>query len=104
LDGEVERLLDLVEADANGLKAGVRVLDLEPIRKRIEEVKSATPRERLESPLTGKEIMELTGLPPGPEVGRLKQALTEMVLEGDLAPDDKATATNRLRELRPTQD
>ncbi|WP_158409161.1 CCA tRNA nucleotidyltransferase [Fimbriimonas ginsengisoli] len=98
LDGDLERLLQLVEADANGLKAGVRVMDLGPIRKRIAEVQQATPRSTLDSPLSGQEIMEITGLTPGPEVGRLKQALTEMVIEGDLAPGDKASATAWLRD------
>jgi len=99
LDGEVERLLQLVEADANGLKAGVRVLDLAPIRARLEDVRLATPRETLESPLSGQEIMELRQLPPGREVGRLKQVLTEMVLDGTLAPDDKEGAKAALERI-----
>jgi poly(A) polymerase len=93
----VDRLLDLVEADANALKRGVRVLDLAPIRARIEEVSKATPRAELESPLSGAEIMELLGLEPGAEVGRVKQMLVEKVLEGELAPGDKDGARKLLR-------
>lgn len=96
LDGELERLLRLVEADANGLKAGVKVMNLDPIRQRIAEVGQATPRNTLESPLSGAEIMAIVGLEPGPEVGRLKSLLTELVLEGELAPDDKAGAKAKL--------
>lgn len=96
----LEPLLQLVEADANALKRGVRVLDLEPIRVRIAEVSKATPRSQLESPLSGEEIMELTGLSPGPEVGKLKQMLVEKVLEGDLQPGDKDAATRLLRHMR----
>jgi hypothetical protein len=42
--------------------------------------------------LTGHEIMRITGLPPGPEVGRFKAALLEEVLEGRIGPDDVETA------------
>lgn len=89
MDGDVERLLELVEADANGLKAGVRVLDLGPIRERLAEVARVTPVETLDSPLSGQEIMDLLGIGAGPEVGRIKRLLTDKVLDGDLAPGDK---------------
>lgn len=97
LDGDLPRLLDLVEADANGLKRNVKKLDLAPIRERIAEVEQATPRTQLESPLTGEEIMSLAQLPPGPEIGRLKAILVEKVLEGDLAPGDKDAAAEIVR-------
>jgi poly(A) polymerase len=48
--------------------------------------------ETLESPLDGREIMALLGEAPSPEVGRIKAALREMVLEGELAPDDRDRA------------
>jgi poly(A) polymerase len=97
LGPDVDRLLDLVEADANGLKHGVRVLDLAPIRGRIAAVEQETPREVLHSPLTGREIMDLLGLEEGREVGKWKEVLTERVLEGDLAPHDKEGARTLLR-------
>lgn len=92
LGEDLERLLDLVEADANALKAGVRVFDLTDIRATISKVESETPPDKLTSPLSGTEIMELTGLQPGQEVGKIKRALDEQVLEGTLQPDDKETA------------
>jgi poly(A) polymerase len=99
LGEDVDRLVCLVEADASALRPGVRVMDLDPIRARIAEVSAATPHERLESPLSGEEIMAIRELPPGREVGRLKQALTEMVLDGALAPDDKDGARAALGQL-----
>jgi poly(A) polymerase len=89
---DTERLLTLVEADASSLAPGVRKLDLEPVRARLQEVRTATPAETLVSPLSGKEIMTLTGLPPGEEVGRIKTSLTEAVLDGRLEPGDTAGA------------
>ena len=99
LDEDVERLLQLIEADASSLAPKVRALDLTPVRARIDEVSRDTPRDRLESPLTGEEIMRLRGLSPGPEVGRLKNALTEMVIEGTLRPDDVEKAREALATL-----
>lgn len=92
MDGKVDLLFRLVEADANSLRPGVKVLDLAPVRAMVEEVARITPASQLESPLSGTEIMELTGLPPGPEIGNIKAMLTEKVLEGELPPGDKESA------------
>ena len=92
LGDQTGRLLELVEADTLSLRPGVKVMNLDSIRDQIARVSVATPRETLESPLSGKEIMELTGLAAGPEIGRLKNLLTEKVLEGELAPNDKVGA------------
>jgi putative nucleotidyltransferase with HDIG domain len=89
---QCDRLLDLVEADAASLHPGVRCLDLRPIRARLAEVMVQTPRDTLQSPLSGTEIMALTGLTQGVEVGRIKAELEELVLEGKLLPDDKDAA------------
>jgi poly(A) polymerase len=99
LGSDLDRLLDLVEADANGLKAGVRVMDVDLIRERIQGVLHVTPVEKLVSPLTGAEIMEIAGLEPGPEVGRLKKILEEKVLDGELGADDKESARSALEEV-----
>lgn len=96
LDENVERLLTLVEADANGLKRGVKRLNLDPIRHRISEVQQATPRSALESPLSGEEIMALLNVNPGPEIGRWKAFLTEKVLDGELSPGDQESARRLL--------
>ncbi|MBS1726330.1 MAG: HD domain-containing protein [Armatimonadetes bacterium] len=92
---DLERLLRLVEADASALKTGVKVLDIDAIRATIARVQEETPVDKLASPLSGQEIMDLTGLAPGKEVGRLKKLLDEMVLDGQLGPEDK----DRAREI-----
>jgi poly(A) polymerase len=99
MDGAVSELLALVEADTHALRPGLQTLDLNPIRKRLAEVMESTPRSTLESPLSGEEIMELLGLSPGPEVGRIKAMLLEKVLEGELAPGDKEAAKRLLAIL-----
>lgn len=94
----LEPLFDLVEADAASLRPGVRVLDLAPIRARVAQVSASTPVESLESPLSGDEIMALLNLEAGPEVGRLKQAILNEVLEGRIDPGDKAAAQRFLKQ------
>lgn len=96
LGPNLPRLLKLVEADANALKPGVKIMDVAAIRKHIEEVGKVTPVEKLESPLSGGEIMALLDLEPGPEIGDAKKLLLERVLEGDLQPDDKPAAVREL--------
>jgi poly(A) polymerase len=92
LGPDLEGLLSLVDADANALKKGVRVFDLAEIRSTIERIQTHTPIETLNSPLTGEEIMGLTGLSPGKKVGAIKKYLDEMVIEGQLQPDEKEKA------------
>lgn len=100
LDSDLDRLLALVEADSSALKEGVKSLNLDQVRARIAEVRAVTPRDRLESPLNGEEIMEALGIDAGPEVGKAKSYLTERVIEGDLAPDDKVAAKTMLARFR----
>lgn len=94
---DLETLLRLVEADADGLKPGVRRLDLGPVRARLEEVRASAPAKGAGGPLDGRRIMEITGCAPGPEVGRWKAALLEKVLDGELAGDDPEAAEGWLR-------
>ncbi|MEI8281022.1 MAG: HD domain-containing protein [Armatimonadota bacterium] len=102
LGPDLESLLALVNADANALKTGVRVFDLDHIRQTITRVQSATPAHKLISPFTGEEIMKLTGLEPGKKVGELKKMLDEQVLDGVLTSDDKAKATEIILATFPT--
>jgi poly(A) polymerase len=95
----VPRLLDLVEADASALKPGVRKLDLASVRKRIREAVASSPRESLESPLSGAEIMAALGLSAGPEVGKWKAVLAEKVIEGEIPPGDREAALRVLRAI-----
>lgn len=96
LGPDLERLLLVVEADVSGLKPGVKAMDIPAIRARIEEVRTATPEETLESPLSGCEIMALTGLPEGKIVGDIKKQLLEAVLEGRISPENKRASAREV--------
>ena len=82
--GYLEKLLELVEADSASLRLRKnKVRELQKLRKRVELVDSAMPLPQ--SPLTGKQIMEILGIGPGIEVGKAKDALIDAVVDGDIA-------------------
>ncbi|MBV9849528.1 MAG: HD domain-containing protein [Armatimonadetes bacterium] len=74
------------------------------LRARIDAIQSRQDITALTSPLDGQEIMTLLNLSPGKQVGRIKDYLTNEVVEGRLAPDDKETAARLAREFLDRQD
>ena len=69
---------------------------LDDLQHRLDEVSREEPS-RLAPLISGEEIMRIRAIGPGPEVGRIKQKLEELVLDGDLAPEPDAV-TNYLSE------
>ena len=47
-------------------------------------------RGREAAPVDGEDIMRVRQLAPGPEVGRIKQRLTELVMDGVIEPSREA--------------
>jgi poly(A) polymerase len=54
---------------------------------------------RAESPLSGDDLVRLFDRPPGPWIGVIKRQLGAMVLDGELAPGDRAAAERIARRL-----
>ena len=54
---------------------------------------------RAESPLTGDDLVHLFDLEPGPWIRRVKQYLSNLVLDGDLAPGDRVEAERLARRM-----
>ncbi len=98
----LEDLLDLSAADVTSKRAdrrraaGDRVTAL---RERIERLREEEEIEKLSSPLDGLELMALFNRGPGPWIRPVKDRLLSAVLDGQLAPDDKETATRMAREM-----
>jgi poly(A) polymerase len=101
---ELENLLRLVEADSKALRPGVRALDIAAIRERLKVVRAESPTEELKSPLTGEEIMQITGWGPGQKIGKLKAMLEEQVIEGSLLPHDREAARELCRLVSGSTD
>jgi poly(A) polymerase len=62
---------------------------LDELQARIDAVLAEQPS-RLAPWISGEDIMQLRGLRPGPEVGRLKRRLEELVMDGELPPTKEA--------------
>lgn len=92
-------LLRMVEADIRAQRADMPHADLQALRTRIEQIRAREDMRRWQSPLSGEELMRHFNLKPGPLIGKLKDALTEQVLEGKLAPDDKEHALQIAQKL-----
>lgn len=75
------------------------VADLDSLSRRMEAIETAAHVTSAVSPLTGQEIMARLGLPAGPLVGRIKSVLTDAVVAGELAPDDREGAERLARTL-----
>jgi hypothetical protein len=94
----VEPLLAVCEADAYALARIPKGIDFEDVREKLAFVSQAVENREFESPLTGEEIMEIAGVDPGPEVGRLKKMLSDAVVDGSIGADDKVSAEALLRK------
>lgn len=73
--------------------------DLDGLSARMEAIEAEAHVTEATSPLSGQEIMALLGVKPGPIIGRVKDALTDLVVAGELAPDDKPGAEAIARRI-----
>jgi poly(A) polymerase len=82
---QLEPLMGLARAD---LKASAYPdqAKLDELRRRLDAVRDERPS-RMSSPVDGADIMRVRGISAGPEVGRIKARLTELVLDGEIPPD-----------------
>ena len=62
---------------------------LDELEARLHRVLEEKPS-RFRLPVKGNDIMRIRGLQPGPEVGRIKKRLQELLLEGTIEPDREA--------------
>lgn len=84
----LDRLMALARADI-AASAYPHPEKLDELQARIDSVLSEQPS-RLAPWITGEDVMKVRGLPPGPEVGRIKRRLEELVMDGAVAPTREA--------------
>lgn len=99
LGAHLDQFFALVEADTLALKPGVEVMDVGLIRAKVEAMLAEDGAAVYESPISGGEIQKLFGLAPGPQVGRIKDALREAVIEGELEQGDVDGARRLAKRL-----
>ena len=84
----LQGLMALARADV-GASAYPEPEKLDELQRRLDAVLSESPS-RLEPLISGEDIMRTRDIRPGPEVGRVKQCLHELVIDGDIAPTKQA--------------
>jgi poly(A) polymerase len=84
----LDSLIALARADI-GASAYPEPEKLDELQARINAVLSERPS-RLAPLVTGEDVMRARGIRPGPEVGRIKKRLEEMVIDGEVAPTREA--------------
>jgi putative nucleotidyltransferase with HDIG domain len=98
---EIDDLMALCRADITSrnprLVTQVR-RNYDAVVRKMEEVEEKDRIRQWQPPVRG-EIMQICNLPPGPAVGRLKQAITDAILDGRI-PNTHEAALSYLKEVK----
>ncbi|MCG3118167.1 MAG: Multifunctional CCA protein [bacterium] len=99
---DLEDLLMLCRADitsGNAKRRERHLANFDFVVKRLNEVEEKDRMRAFQSPVRGDEIMQVCGLTPGPLVGKLKSAIEDAILDGQI-PNEHAAALAYLLAIK----
>ncbi len=106
-DGILPDLLDLAAADvtsANARKQREAASRVQGLRDHLARLEAEVALAQLQSPLDGNDLMRMFDRRPDKWIAEIKDHLRELVIDGELAPDDRETATRIARDLVAAMD
>ena len=88
---------DITSARQSKIDAGHQRIN--GFKTRVQEVLEKEELDKIKSPLSGDELMQIFDRPAGPWIKEIKEHLLNLVIDGQLAQDDKETAEDIAKDL-----